>query len=183
LVGLSNGAFFAERLARHALLDLLAIALVSGTAREASHRLAPTPLRPCAVLMIAGTADPNVPYAGGRARGLTGWMARRRISSVLSSADGRDAVAAEALGAEWAGVNGANGRPVIDIASAEAADLRVELLSWPAGASPVDLYRVIGGGHGWPGRPQYAPRFLIGPVSRAFDTTGAVLDFVRALTS
>ncbi len=72
LIGLSNGAYFAEHLARHEAVPRRAIVLVSGTAREISRRRARPPVRECAVLLIAGTADPSVPYRGGKASGFTG---------------------------------------------------------------------------------------------------------------
>ena len=56
--------------------------------------------------MIAGTADPNVPHHGGRATGLTGWMARRRMRAQLLQSAGRESVAFEAVAGDWAEVNG-----------------------------------------------------------------------------
>jgi poly(3-hydroxybutyrate) depolymerase len=54
LVGLSNGAFFAECLARHGHLEATGIVLVAGTARAASRRLRTRPSHPTAVLLFAG---------------------------------------------------------------------------------------------------------------------------------
>lgn len=175
LAGLSNGAFFAERLARHGLVDVAGIALVAGGAREASRRVRPRPARPAAFLAISGTEDRAVPYPGGLAGSLMGSLARRRSRQVLSSTQGREAVAAETVAADWAAVNGCPAEPLIEAGLGPGADR----LSWTApGRPPVVLYRVVGGGHGWPGGPQYAPRFLVGEVRQALDATGIVLDFV-----
>lgn len=179
LVGLSNGASFVENLARHGLVKARGIALVAGTARVVSRRRAPIPEQRCGVLLIAGTADPNVPYQGGRASGLTGWIARRRMRGRLLHTEGRESVAPERTAADWALANGCGPQPETR-PTASGGDLPVEKLVWscPSGL-PVTLYRIVGGGHGWPGGPQYVPRFLIGRISRTFDATGAVLEFAR----
>jgi polyhydroxybutyrate depolymerase len=44
----------------------------------------------------------------------------------------------------------------------------------------VVLYRIEGGGHGWPGGPQFLPAAFIGPVPRRLDATGILLDTVTA---
>jgi poly(3-hydroxybutyrate) depolymerase len=43
----------------------------------------------------------------------------------------------------------------------------------------VLLYRVDGGGHGWPGGPQFLPARLTGPVARSLDATGILLGMAR----
>jgi len=178
LVGLSNGAFFAERLARHDLIHAYGLALVAGTAREASRLAATTPLHEAAVLCVEGTADRLVPYSGGLASGPMAWMARRRSRRLLIDQMGRDVVAAESVAADWAGVNGCPSIPEVELMPGESGDPKVHRLTWAApGHLPVVLYRIVGGGHGWPGGPQYMPASLIGKVSRHLDATGIVLDF------
>jgi len=182
LAGLSNGAFFAERLARQGLVDAAGIALVAGTAREASRRTAPRPRRGAAALLIEGTADPLVPYRGGRGAGPMGWMARRRARRLLIEPGGREAVAAEVVAADWAAANGCPSEPSVEPAPGAPGGLPVELLRWTApGQPPVELYRIAGGGHGWPGGPQYAPARLVGRIDDRLDATGIVLDFARGL--
>jgi poly(3-hydroxybutyrate) depolymerase len=51
------------------------------------------------------------------------------------------------------------------------------------GGPPVVLYRIEGGGHGWPGGPQYAPARVIGPVPRDLDATAILLDMVRGVSN
>jgi polyhydroxybutyrate depolymerase len=181
LVGLSNGASFAERLARHGVVTPEGLVLVAGTARELSRRMAPKPARATAVLMLEGTSDPLVPYAGGRVRGPLAWIARGRSSRLLIRADQRDTAASEIVAADWAMSNGASGPPTVEQVSGDFGRVVIERLTWHApGAYPVILYKIEGGGHGWPGGPQYLPAVLIGRVPRAFDATGVVLDFARA---
>jgi len=50
----------------------------------------------------------------------------------------------------------------------------------PSGTLLVVLYRIEGGGHGWPGGPQFLPARVIGPVPRHLDATGILLDMVTA---
>jgi polyhydroxybutyrate depolymerase len=182
LVGLSNGATFVEHLARHGVVKARGIVLVAGTSRVVSRTTAMRPVQECAVLCIAGTADPNVPYGGGRASGLPGLIARRRMRRSLLRADGRESVGAERICADWALANRCGQVSAIDALTANAADMPVERLTWSApGRLPVVLYRILGGGHGWPGGPQYVPRFLVGRISKTFDATGVALDFARSL--
>jgi len=57
-------------------------------------------------------------------------------------------------------------------------NLRVEKLTWSGrDAEPVVLYRLIEGGHGWPGGRRSPPRLLVGRISKAFDAAGIALDF------
>jgi polyhydroxybutyrate depolymerase len=176
LLGLSNGAFFAEQLARTGVLPLATLVLVAGTALEWSRRASPEPARPARVVCLAGTADPLVAYEGGRlgGRGVFAWWVRRRRTWV--GADEAVAVGAAPLARDWARANRAGGDPAEERLPAAPGDLPVTRLFWSApGALPVELYRIEGGGHGWPGGPQYLPARLIGPIARTLDATGLVL--------
>jgi Bacterial regulatory proteins, luxR family/Tetratricopeptide repeat len=64
-----------------------------------------------------------------------------------------------------------------------AGDPPTVRLTWsaPGGAHfrpPVVLYRIEGGGHGWPGGPQYLPARVTGRVPRHLDATKILLDSV-----
>lgn len=130
LVGLSNGAYFAEHLARHGLVKALGIVLVSGTSQEASRRNCVEPNRPCGALLIVGTADRNVPYRGGRASGVAGWLARRRMRSLLLQQVGRESVAPEVVPADWARANGCVIDPIVERLGSNPDDLQVAKQSW-----------------------------------------------------
>ncbi|HEX4214030.1 MAG TPA: hypothetical protein VIA06_11995 [Candidatus Dormibacteraeota bacterium] len=179
LVGLSNGAFFAERLARHGLAGTTAVVLVAGTAREESRRASPRPVRPTAVLCIEGSADRLVPYTGGTATGGMAWMARRRATRILRQPADRAVVAAETLASDWAATNGCTPAPSIETVT-EAGEGAIRRLSWTApGRPPVVLYRIEGGRHTWPGGPEFMPGRLAGRAARHVDATGLLLDFAR----
>lgn len=83
VMGMSNGAIMSYRLALEMTPTPAAIAAVSGTmaARADCTRNA----RPMSVLLIHGTDDPIVPYAGGGVG-----FGRRRVSEVLGAEATRD---------------------------------------------------------------------------------------------
>jgi polyhydroxybutyrate depolymerase len=82
---------------------------------------------------------------------------------------------------DWAAGNGIDGEPTVEHLTAVAGDLPVTRLTWSApGCPPVVLYRIEGGGHGWPGGPQYLPAGVIGRIPRHLDATGILLEMVKA---
>ena len=109
IVGLSNGAAFAERVARTAAVDVAGVALVAGTAREASRARTPTPLRPVALVAILGTADKSFPFEGGRSRSRFRRQASLRVRLALADTSGHEVVAAQTLLDDWTRVNGVAG--------------------------------------------------------------------------
>jgi polyhydroxybutyrate depolymerase len=182
LAGVSNGAWFAEHLARQALLPVTGLFLVAGTALEFSRRIAPVPLLRTTVVMMMGTGDRSVPYGGGplSRRGLSGVMLRRRAAR-HGEQPGEDLVAgAETVAADWATANGIRWGPASVELPAPPGDLQVTRKTWSAPACrPVTLYRIEGGGHGWPGGPQFMPARAIGPIARHLDATGILLDLAE----
>ncbi len=179
LAGVSNGAWFAEHVARHGLLPVTGLCLVAGTALEFSRTLAPVPLLRTTIVMIMGTGDRSVPYQGGplSRRGVPGLILKRRAAR-HGELPGEDVVAgAEAVAADWAAGNGIKPGPAVEELPMPASDLPVTRTTWSApGCRPVVLYRVDGGGHGWPGGPQFLPARIFGPIARHLDATGILLD-------
>jgi poly(3-hydroxybutyrate) depolymerase len=89
--------------------------------------------------------------------------------------------AVRAVARDWAAGKGIGGEPVAEQLPVAAGDLPVTRLNWSApGSPPVVLYLIEGGGHGWPGGPQYLPTRVIGPIPRHLDATGILLDMVTA---
>ena len=87
-------------------------------------------------------------------------------------------VGAEALAAEWAIASGCDPRPVVERLDPTGPDLAVVRLTWPNPSGvPVVLHRIEGGGHTWPGGPQYLPTRVIGPVATTLDATGILLGY------
>lgn len=134
VMGMSNGAMMAHRLALELTPPVAAIAAASGTLPASSVCAAPQ--HPVSVLVIHGTADPIVPYSGGAIRILgrtRGWVGS--VDETLAfwrHADGLD----EAATTTALPHNGSDATRVV----------RTRYGSDPAGLQ-VELLRVEGGGH------------------------------------
>jgi polyhydroxybutyrate depolymerase len=87
------------------------------------------PSRPVPIMAFHGTLDPALPYGGGD-----------------SPFPDRPVTAVEDWMAEWANADGCDAGPTVTSVSAD-----VDSLAWQGCAAPVVLYRVLGGGHTWPG--------------------------------
>jgi polyhydroxybutyrate depolymerase len=116
------------------------------------------------VVAFHGTADPIVPYRGGA------YFSGQPIGRVLGVPDAKPV---EATAAAWAAFDGC-GKPA---AKSYVAD-DVQRFVWPdcPPNGAVQLYRVVGGGHTWPGSiPVRADR--LGPTTTSIDATKVILDF------
>jgi polyhydroxybutyrate depolymerase len=159
--GISNGAIFSTVLACALPGRLAAIAPVAGVNATDACR-AGTPRIP--VLAFHGTADPIVPYNGGAY--FSGVNARRTAGIQARPVD--DAVAS------WARFDGC-GTPATTTAVADD----VEHVTYPdcPSSGMVELYRVVGGGHTWPGA---IPIPRLGPTSSSIDASALMLAFFDA---
>jgi polyhydroxybutyrate depolymerase len=179
MCGISNGAFMSEHVARYGLVRVQSIGLVAGTASEQSRGQQPRPSGPVQVVMIEGTDDGVVPYGGGPIDPL-GQLRRNpeRPRRWVTGEPGRRrgvAEPAEVVAGDWVEANGLPAAPAIDAVGAPG-DLAVDRVGWRAAGRPsVTLYRVHGGGHTWPGGPQYLPPRVVGHVARSFDATAVLL--------
>jgi polyhydroxybutyrate depolymerase len=162
--GMSNGAMFSTVLACALPGRFAAIAPVSGV--NATHACdAGTP--PVSVLAFHGTADPIVPYEGGAY--FSGAAAGRATT-------GAQAMPVDRATAAWAEFDGCRTPP----ATRWVAD-DVQRVAWPGcpADGTVALYRVIGGGHTWPGStPVRADR--LGATTSSISATTLMLDFFGA---
>lgn len=196
LAGISQGARYAEHVARNGLLPVTGLFLVAGTALESSRGKAPVPQLRASMVLVMGTGDPTSPYEGGplTRRGISGRILKRRAVR-HGERPGEDIVAgAEAVVADWATANGIAGngitaaggigRPLIEELPMTPGDLPVTRKTWTRpGCHPATLYRIEGGGHGWPGGPQFMPARVIGPVTKHLDATGLLLDMAERQTA
>jgi polyhydroxybutyrate depolymerase len=162
--GMSNGGFMANRLACDRADLFAAVAPVSGTL---GSNVACNPSRPVAVLEVHGTADPIVPFDGGSMRGRGG------ASEIVS---------APAMVQRWRAADGCSGEPADDsLPGAGDGTVVHRFTSAPcAPGTAVVFYRVDGGGHTWPDGPQYLPKAVIGPTTRAFSASEAIGQFFVA---
>ena len=169
--GLSNGALFAERLGCDLSTRIAAIAPVAGTLPSDIARTC-RPARRVAVLQIGGTADPIMPFDGGKVADFGGRGEGGVVSSVASTSN------------FWAIRNGCGSPTSVALRPIKPLDptriVRTRFSGCPV-ASPVEVLTVEGGGHTWPGGPNVAATFLVGHTSRQLDASEAILDFFLAL--
>jgi polyhydroxybutyrate depolymerase len=166
VVGMSNGATMAGRLACELADRITAIAQVAGTAGvgvAASCR----PSRPMPILNIHGAADDYAPYEGGTRHSLRGRVVLRHAGGPCMGVD------------EWAQFwAAANGALAILVTSSLPPDTTIRTWSGPTPSSDVVFYRIDDGGHTWPGSRFMLPAMLFGRTSRTFDATRLAWDFL-----
>lgn len=167
--GLSNGAFMSYRLACELSGTILAIAPVTA---QLSKDLLPSckPTNPVGVLIINGTEDPIVPYNGGTVEVF--WSKRGEILSTDATLE------------FWAAHNQCASRPVvIELTDRDPDDkTRVDHVRYAACANgrDVELLRVRGGGHTWPGGAPFLGERLVGRVSNDLNACDAIWKFFRS---
>jgi polyhydroxybutyrate depolymerase len=109
------------------------------------------------IIIFHGTADPVVPYNGGR----------------VGTARGLPVAAEETTAALWARHNGCTAGPTRTRLGSE-----VVRLTWNNCVAPVVLYRIEGGGHTWPGAAIDLPR--LGPTTKQISATAEMWKFFAA---
>ena len=162
--GISNGAMFSTLLACALPGRLAAIAPVAGVD---ATKVCDTGTPRVSVLAFHGTADPIVPYQGGAYfSGASGARAAGRAQAMPVD----EAIAA------WATFDGC-GTPS---ATAFVAD-DVQHLVWPdcPADGTVELYRILGGGHTWPGSTPVRASQL-GSTTSSISATRLMLRFFDA---
>lgn len=172
VMGMSNGAMMAYRLALELDPPIAAFAAVSGS--MAAHSVCAAPSRPISVLLIHGTRDPIVPYSGG---------------PVGSGRHSRG----EVIGVEQAAAIWRKPDDLSDAAASTTAfphregntdPTRATLTLWgtnPA-AAQVGLLRVDGGGHVEPSLTRHYARFygrIVGTQNHDLETAEEVWRFFR----
>lgn len=167
VVGMSNGAAMAGRLACTHAERFAAVAQVSGTAAVHVAAVSNPPM-PLPILNIHGTADRFAPCGGGSARGL--WarlIMRRRVGPSLGVDD---------WAGTWVAANECAEEPQVTMLPPDTTIRR-----WTGGtpSSDVVFYRLEGGGHTWPVVRTWVPP-IFGRVSRTFDATRVIWDFFAA---
>lgn len=135
MAGLSFGGTMSYKLACELSSKITAIACVSGT-MNFSQKDACNPTHIMPIMQIQGTADPIIPYDGS--------------NNFLSMSE---------IVAYWAGINQCNTSnpeitsiPNISLNDGSTAK-KNKFLNGSYGL--IELYKVIGGGHSWPGSPFY----------------------------
>ncbi len=170
--GISNGAIFSTALACALPGRLAAIAPIAGV-NGTKVCAAGTP--PTSVLAFHGTADPIVPYGGGAYfSGPSGASAATR--AIGSRLGGLQAHPVDDWVVDWAAFDGC-GTPATTTATAPDVE-HVVYPDCPASGA-VALYRILGGGHTWPGSIAVNVDRL-GPTTTSIDATALMLAFFDA---
>lgn len=153
--GMSNGGFMSHTLACESSNRFTAIASVTGSIFTTQYGSNCHPTRPVPVMQISGTADATVPYNGA-----SGMMP---IDSVVKY---------------WVTKNNCNPTAAFNnVPNTNTSDgCMAEHYVYSGGnlGSSVELYKVIGGGHTWPGSP-----FVIGTTNQDFYASKEIWRFFR----
>ena len=154
--GMSNGGFMSYELACQLSGRIAAVGSVTGS-MIGSRMASCAPGRPVPVIEIHGTADGTVPYTGGPPLNF---------------------VAIPSLLAHWVRVNGCNPTPTItavpDVNTTDGCTAERQLWTGGRNGSTVEHFRIIGGGHTWPGAA-----FTTGVTNRDISASREVWRFLR----
>lgn len=143
VTGSSNGAMLASTLACETSHRIAAVAAVAGVAVVEGCE----PERPVPILAVHGTGDTKVRYDGGLDPG----VARLPLpdgSRTIGDVRPRAELSIPEVMAWWAAGESCGTEPQRHRVSADTVLLRYPCPGWTA----VELYRIDGGGHTWPGR-------------------------------
>jgi polyhydroxybutyrate depolymerase len=149
VTGYSNGAMMTSSVACQFAGQVAAVAPVAGIEDPTGCH----PSRPVPVVTFHGTADPFVSYTGGLGPAALKLPAANGSDENLGQELGPGAAAATkgpsvpSLTRTWAVRNGCAPRPSDRVVATEVTLIR---FSCPPG-DDVELYRITGGGHAWPG--------------------------------
>lgn len=153
--GMSNGGFMSQTLACELSNRIAAIASVTGSMFTTQYGSNCHATRPVPMMQIHGTADPTVPY-GGNTSALP-------IDSVVRF---------------WVVRNGCNTTPafsnVPNTNTTDGCTAEHYVYSNGNSGSSVELYKVIGGAHTWPGAP-----FTVGVTNQDFKASVEIWRFFR----
>lgn len=165
VAGISNGGFMAERLACDAGGRFAGVGIVAANLSDTLMATCRLP-RPVAVVLMNGTDDPLVPFGGGEVRG-----GRGRVQSATTTAQ------------TWARWNRCAGQPrerTFPDTSGDRTVVTEVAYGACAGGGIVTAYRIAGGGHTWPGGPQYLTVRLVGRASRNLAGSEVLWEFFAA---
>jgi polyhydroxybutyrate depolymerase len=152
--GMSNGGYMSHTLACALNNKIAAVASVTGTMTTLQYSTC-VPNRPVPVMQVSGTADPTVTY--------TGMSGSEAIDTVVKY---------------WRVNDNCNPTPVFTaVPNTSTTDgCTAEHYVYNGGdmGSTVEFYKIIGGGHTWPGSP-----FTIGVTNRDFSASAEIWRFFR----
>lgn len=177
VAGFSNGAFLASTIACVDAGRIAAIATVAGLLDPAGCK----PARPVPIVAFQGTGDEFVAYTGGLGPRAQVASANDGTGRLLGETSGGKAVArsapTEKVAATWARRNKCTGKPKTTQVAPDVTAVRYRC---PKRAD-VDLYRIEGGGHTWPGSEfSRAIEAAVGPTSFSINADEVMWSFFEA---
>ena len=160
ITGVSNGGFMTTRLACQLHNRIAAIAVVAATLNiNERYDLE----KPMPVMYIHGTADPIIPYNGGKKFG-------------------REMYSHDEIIKKWVTLDDLDPKPVIiqipDSVKDGTSAVREEYTSAKNNLKVVG-YTINNGGHTWPDGRQYLPAFIIGKTTRNLNACQVIWDFFK----
>lgn len=151
--GLSNGGAMSHRLACDLSDRIAAIAPVGG-AMQLTTTGSCTPGRPVPVLQVHGTEDPCWRYDGG-------------VPECPIGQEGKKHASVDRTLGEWAAINRCSGGVRTEALPDPVRDgMHTEHVVREGCAAPVELLRIVGGGHTWPNGLQYFGEERVGRTTR-----------------
>lgn len=169
-VGISNGAMMACRLACELSDRIAAIAMVAGAMPVDLHGIC-SPSKEISVLVMNGVDDPLVLWEGGEIQ-----AGRRHIGVAMSVSD---------TVMYWVRANGCEESPSVawlPDTHEDGCSVRKETYGKGNQGTEVVLYAIEGGGHTWPGGPQYAAEGLIGKTCYDIKASEVIWEFFQEHT-
>jgi polyhydroxybutyrate depolymerase len=179
VTGYSNGAFLTSTIACVYASQVAAVAPVAGLENPSGCH----PVRPVPIVAFHGTADPFVSYTGGLGPSSLKLPAPDGSGRTIGQELGKNA-AKERIGpsipvitADWAKRDGCAAGP-----TSTAVATGVTRIAYScSGGNEVELYRVTGGGHAWPGSAlSQAVASVVGPTTMAISADQIMWSFFAA---
>lgn len=167
IAGLSNGGMMAQGMVCAYPDKFAAAATVAGTLPDFQAEECSAP-KPKPLMIIHGTADPIIPFAGG---------------PITMHADSVNVLSANKTAEFWAKAAKCQAavrnvtEPNRD--TEDGTTVHWEIFSGCTGNNEVDLVVVEGGGHTWPGGYQYMPERFIGKTSRDINAGQLIWNFFK----
>ena len=170
--GMSNGGFMSSRLLCDRA-DLFRGGAVLTASLSMDYFTQCEPQKPVAVLVMNGTDDPIVPYAGGDVRLFKRGKSRGKI------------VSNDDYVKFWKEKNGCTEeQPTLELPDRKKRDgTTVSITTYTncETGGALKFYKINGGGHTWPGGKQYLGKKLIGNTSREINACDEIWEFFSSL--
>ncbi len=163
--GMSNGGFMTQRLACELDNNFAAVASV-GSTMDSSQVSVCNPNSSIPIMLINGVDDPFVPFNGGIVNGSQGY-----------------AISSDSLFKFWFQKNNCTGQidslQLPDIVSNESSTITTFFNNNCNCNSKVILYKVYGGGHTWPGVPDFWYELIAGQTNEDIHASVEIWNFFK----